>query len=203
LKTNRRRSGISEFIAALIMIAITLVAGTAAFGWILSQAGTSEQSYGNSVAVGVNFLNERFTLVSQSYTTAGGGACGAGKCTDANFWLYNTGTVSFTLLSIQVKSITTPPDNNAINVVFTRAATGGNATIYINGVRTFCLTATGWNMGVVPLPSSQLSGTPFHFSMPAACGVLPQIYLFDGTTYTISLTGLYGNIVTESITPNG
>ena len=202
MRIHRRRSGISEFIAALIMIAITLVAGTAAFGWIMSQAGVSETSYGNSVAVGVNFLNERFTIVSQSFT-AGGAACGAGKCTDANFWLYNTGSVSFTLVSIQVKSLTTPPDNNAINILFTSAATGGNATVYINGARSSCITAKGWNMGVVPLPSGSLSSTPFHFAMPAACGAIPQLYLFDGTTYTVSLTGLYGNIVTESITPNG
>jgi flagellin-like protein len=212
MKFGKKRSGISEFIAALIMIAITLVAGTAAFGWILSQAGTSEQSYGNSVNVGVNFLNERFTLVSQSFYGLSNATCPAspypgnpGECSLAYFWLFNTGKVDFTLFSIQIKSLVTPPDGNNLNIIFNETGftvispplaacvNQDNGDGFTNAVN-----------GFIPksiLPQGHLSPGPYRISMPTCGGT--HLYLFDGTTYTVSLTGLYGNIVTESITPNG
>ena len=199
------RRGISELIATLIMIAVTLVAGTAAFGWILSQAGNSEASYGNSVAGNVNFLNERFTLVSQSFSN-GLGACpgSPGKCTQVNFWLYNTGSIAFTLFSVQVKNLTDPPDNNFINVVFkssgfTAYAKNGNQVLPA------CTLGTGWTGGVTPLPQGSLSSTSYQIMTPSGCPApySGAMYLYDGTTYTFTLTGLYGNVVTQQITPNG
>jgi flagellin-like protein len=206
-----RRKGISELIATLIMIAVTLVAGSAAFGWILLQAGTSESSYGVSVANNVNFLNERFTLVSQSFS-AGGSPCAAGKCTDANFWLYNTGSVDFSLFSIQVKNLTdtpatgtcAPTDGCYVNVVFTNT---GFIAYTKNGAQLLpaCSIGSGWNGGVTPLPQGKLSSVSYHITMPSGCPApfSGPMYLYDGTTYTFTLTGLYGNIVTQQITPNG
>jgi hypothetical protein len=43
--------------AAVITIAITLVAGAALFGYVNSQAATSESSLGQANAANVDFLN--------------------------------------------------------------------------------------------------------------------------------------------------
>ena len=62
--SNRRRgrAGISEVVAAVLTIAITLIAGAALFGYVNGQAATSESNLGNAVGGNVNFLNERFVV---------------------------------------------------------------------------------------------------------------------------------------------
>lgn len=212
IRGHGRRLGISELIATLIMIAVTLVAGTAAFGWILLQAGSSENSYGNSVANNVNFLNERFTLVSSAFSNYPSGACpgSPGACINASFWLYNTGSVDFTLFSIQARNITNTPAGNCpgthgcyVNVIFSKntvTAYQPAGTIYA-GCTDTSLTG-GFFGGASPLGQGKLTRTPFKISMPSCPGP-GQLILYDGTTYSVVLTGLYGNVVTQSITPNG
>ena len=212
---SRGRRGISEFMGALIMIAITLVAGSAAFGWIILESGTSESAYGNSAAASVNFLNERFTLVAQAYYGTGNTTCPAsafgpnfpGECNLASFWLFNTGKVDFTLSSIQLKSLTTsiPPDGNALDIIFT--STG----FTVNKPALSCPSNTdagdGFPLAINGFKSPGLLGqqvlsTPYRISMPTCTGGI-HLFLFDGTTYMVTLTGLYGNVVTQSFTPNG
>lgn len=41
------------------MIAITLIAGATALGWVNGQASSSDNAVGNSAAKNINFLNER------------------------------------------------------------------------------------------------------------------------------------------------
>jgi flagellin-like protein len=63
MKTRtHRRKGISELMGAVLMIAITLVAGVAAFGWVMSQTSISENAYGSHAAANINYLNERETI---------------------------------------------------------------------------------------------------------------------------------------------
>jgi len=50
-------------------IAITLVAGTAVFGYVRSQANVSELAYGQNVGVTLNFLQERFVIPLVSYSS--------------------------------------------------------------------------------------------------------------------------------------
>ena len=105
----KRRVAVSELLATLIMLAVTLIAGAAAFGWINGQASVSEGAYGQSVANNVNFLNERFVPLTETFSGTGiHDACNSGTCTGSSFWIYNTGKVGFTLLTLHIMNLTYP-----------------------------------------------------------------------------------------------
>ena len=138
MKLNRsmkgRRSAISDLFGSLLMIAITLIAGVAAFGWINGQAATSEKAYGNSVGNNINLLNERFTVVTQTFYAGGGAACTGGtspnfECDGASFWVFNNGQASFNLSTIQVRNLTDIPNTaanpNPLNIIFYTASDSG------------------------------------------------------------------------------
>ena len=134
--TKGRRSGISDLFGSLLMIAITLVAGVAAFGWINGQAATSERAYGNSVGSNINLLDERFTVVTQTFYGAGAGPCSGGispnfQCTGASFWLFDNGQAPFNLSTIQIRNLTDIPSTatnpNPLDVLFYTASSTGCA----------------------------------------------------------------------------
>lgn len=83
LRRARRRVAISELLGTLIMVAVTLTAGAAVFGWVLGETGSSTNSIGNHVATNVNFLNEREVVVNAAL---------AG--TNATLWVYNNGALN-------------------------------------------------------------------------------------------------------------
>lgn len=125
----RKRVGVSELVATLMMIGVTLTAGAAVLGWVNGQAKVSEGAYGTSVANNVNFLNERFVVLTESFSgTGSGGTCAGGtppnyECTGTSFWIYNTGQVAFTLYSIRITSTSNNP--NPLNILFYTANTNG------------------------------------------------------------------------------
>ena len=61
------RRGISELMASLITIAITLIGGIAAFGFINGQIGVSSRQIGAGVANNVNFLRERSVITYANF----------------------------------------------------------------------------------------------------------------------------------------
>lgn len=207
----------------LIMVAITLIAGAAVFGWIDGQAGSSENAYGQSVASNVNFLKERFVEVSQSYSGASGGACSGGspaQCAGASFWLYNNGQVEFTLYSLRIASNSV---SYPLNILFYSVCTvsspncgfvaynAAGSPICSNNAALNPLSPNGFYQynGVsngVPsaLSQSQLSAYPYQIIMPTAatCSAGAQ-YLYNGITYTFTFTGLYGNTFQTTLTVNG
>jgi flagellin-like protein len=137
LSLRRRRPGLSELTGTLLMVGITLVAGAAVIGWVNGQASTSENAYGNSVANNVDFLQERFAMVTQTFGSSSGGACSGGtspnfQCTAASFWVYNSGKVAFTLYSIQIKNLTDIPKTfanpNPLNILFYAGANSACAS---------------------------------------------------------------------------
>ena len=222
---SKKRLAIAEITGTLIMVAITLVAGAAVFGWINGQAGTSESAYGQSVASNVNFLNERFVEVSQSYSGAGtGGVCSGGppaQCTGASFWLYNNGQVGFTLYSLKIVSQNPSYPMNILFYSVCTASTSNCGFVMYNqaGTSVVCSNNAGGtppppngiyqNNGVnniVPalLLQNQLSQYPYQITMPTAvtCSAGAQ-YLYDGVAYTFTFTGLYGNIIQTTLTVNG
>jgi flagellin-like protein len=240
---GRRRRAVSEVLATLMMIAITLVAGAAVIGWVNGQAGTSEKAYGNSAANNINYLNERFAPESQVFSNTAGaivscaGSLGIGGtgpgCESASFYLYNDGSLAFTLYSVRIVSTSA---SNPLNIVLYSACTTSSGT---------CTNPTGGNREVVTAPSPCTVAVPCYPSFVAAgtssiptgfymasgstysvVPVLPvgslstgsngpyqitlpsissagQLYMYDGVAYTITFTGLYGNTVQETITANG
>lgn len=87
IKLRKRRAAISEILGSLIMIAITLVAGAAVFGFVNGQAGSSSAAVGNSAANNINFLNEREVIVYASVVSLTPSA-------SANVWVYNSGLIN-------------------------------------------------------------------------------------------------------------
>jgi len=117
---GKRRKGLSELVGTLAMVSITLVAGAAVFGWINGQANSSETAYGVSVANNINFLRERFVVVTQSFST-NGGSC-SGSCNQLSFWAYNDGQITFSLLTVRIQNLTDIPsgavNKNPLNILF-------------------------------------------------------------------------------------
>jgi hypothetical protein len=70
-----------------MLIAITLIAGIAVFGWVNGQAGSATQAVGNSVASNVNFLNEH-EVIALAYIT---------DDAHASVWVFNNGILALPL----------------------------------------------------------------------------------------------------------
>jgi flagellin-like protein len=228
ISLKRRRVAVSELVGTLIMVAITLTAGAAVFGWINGQASSSEGAYGASVANNINFLKERFVVVSQSFGEWPSGACtGTPKeCTMMSFWIYNSGQVAFTLASLNIYSQSAPLDitfytgsgsacsassQNCGFIVYS-TVTGAQVCSDIGAWQGIVSgDQPGFYLNTSPSPSlpttlgqGVLSPSPYQVAMPTAatCSAGAQ-YLIDGATYTLTFTGLYGNTVSTSVTVNG
>jgi len=235
IKASKKRA-VSELMGTLLMVTITLVAGAAVFGWINSQASTSETAYGQSVANNVDFLQERFALVTQSFSL-NGVACSGGtapnyQCNQLSFWVYNSGAVVFTLYTVRIQNLTDIPSSaankNPLNIVFYAGSASGCSSnpqtcgfIAYNkaGTSQVCSDAAAWSTtndqpgfyqnGGLPtqLPQSQLTSNPYMITMPTAATCTGSgggaQYLYDGITYTLTFTGLYGNAVPTTVTVNG
>jgi len=222
------------------MVVVTLIAGAAVLGWVNGQAGNSEQAYGNSAANNINYLNERFAAESQVFTSLTGGNCNGPKgvgpsdglgCGAANFYLYNDGSLAFTLYSIQI--VNAPLNPNPLNIVFYSACTSSAAcTNPSNSNREVVIAPapcsvsspcyapftqtsqptppTGFylssgNAVVPPLPISTLStgsNGPYQITLPNLLAT-GQLYIYNNEAYTFTFTGLYGNTIPETITVTG
>ena len=200
-KPSRKRAAVSELVGTLIMVAITLVAGAAAFGWVNGQASVSEGAYGQNAAAGVNFLQEHFAPITNTFTGAGGAACSGSPdvCTVANFWVLNNGRVSFTLSTLQIQSAVGAPASNFLNIIytpttFTAYSSGGAALSCAPSTPGFSVPSTN------PIPIGTLSSSPYSVTIPS-CGGVNDIVVGQG--YVITMTGIYGNVVQFQVTANG
>ena len=188
---NRKRRAISELVGTLLMVAITLVAGAAAFSWVNGQASTSENAYGQNAAAGVNYLQEHFAPVTETFT------CTSGACTAANIWIFNNGRVPFTLSTLQIQTAATcqiGPCSYYLNVVFT--STGYTTTT----PSASCSSSSSGGFsptGAVPIGSLS---SPYVVTIPSCTG---QNNIMVGQSYVITMTGIYGNVVPFQVTANG
>jgi len=202
LSVKKRRVATSELMGALIMIAITLVAGAAVFGWVNGQAGSSENAIGQSAANNANYLREHFSQVTSTFTGPAGAACSGSPtvCTIANFWIFNNGQLSFTLATLQIQSAVGAPAPNFLNIIYTPTTfTAYNSA----GSSLGCAPATpGFSVpSTNPIPAGTLSSSAYSVTIPASCGSVNKIVVGQG--YVITMTGLYGNVVQFQLTANG
>jgi flagellin-like protein len=179
LRPLHGRKGISEIIGTLLAIAITVTAGAAVFGFVNSQAGVSENQYGSSVGSSVSYLQERFTVANVNFTN-----------TAITVWLYNDGQI--VLSPVEVVLYNT---GRSLSVIY------NSTTVESTGqVKCTVGAASGdenpglWNTASVtglqvPVGSIQT----LRLDLPCTGQVFSP-----GTTYTVSILGLYGNIVTYS-----
>jgi flagellin-like protein len=191
----RGRPGISEIVGSLLAIAITLVAGAAAWSFVRSQAGVSENALQNSQVANNNFLSERFNAVDMYFGAS-----------TATFWVYNTGSVTLSIFSLRLYD-----SASKVNLLYNYTGSGASRTDYIydllSGSSGKCKTqALGSNNYETPsltqTPVKTTNAQVFTLTIPGPSSGCPSFgnSFTSGTTYTIVVTGLYGNVVRYSQT---
>jgi flagellin-like protein len=141
---SRRRRGISEVMGSLVMIAVTLTAGVAVFGYINGQSGASAAAVGNRAASGVNFLNEREVLVYAAMS-------GSSPSTSALIWVYNSGSIDpENMTNVMFYDITTPSNVCTIPV---------SASIGSEQIASITITVPSSPTASCPSPTTITSGT--------------------------------------------
>jgi len=177
----KRRTGISELVATVLTMSITLVAGFAVFGYVNGQAGVSEVQYGKAVGATVGYLEERF-VVAQFVFSSGA----------LTMYLYNNGIVNLQLAQINVYDST----KAVINVVF--SATGATDLIHsgctvsaVSSVESPSLGTASGSFSLAQGTVSSLILTLPKQTMNVNCPASPT--WVSGTAYYAQITAQYGN----------
>jgi hypothetical protein len=188
---RRNRVALSESVGAVLSIAVTVIAGASLFGFVNSQARVSELNYANAIGTTNAYLAENFKVADIYFAST----------TQMGIWVYNTGNINFQTFSVRLYD-----SASLINILYNY--TGSTSTTD----RVFDLKA-----GPSDFHSTcRLSGSTYE--NPALSTVSTQIQnavlllvtipptttncpsygqtFSSGTTYSIVLTGLYGNAVT-------
>lgn len=180
-------------VGVVLAIAITLVAGAAAWSYTQNQASASEVAIQNNNSLTNNFLNEHFNVVDMYFDSS----------TAMTVWVYNTGSVTYQTFSLRLFG-----SGGNINILFNYTNNGGSHTAQVYDLRssssTKCKTAAAsyetpsLTSTTVKTSNAQL----YTLSIPSAQGGCPSYgaTFQSGHTYTVVITGLYGNAVTYSQT---
>jgi hypothetical protein len=189
---RRSRVAVSEIIGAMLAIAMTLIAGAAAWGFVISQASSSEGAL-NANAVGTNnFLGEHFGVVDMYFGTS----------SSASFMVYNTGTLTYQTFSVRLFG-----SGGTVNVLFNYTQNAqGVKTDYVYDLRSSlsskCKTAAS-SYESPALSATTVKATNeglFTLTVPPASANCPSYgnTWSSGHAYTVVVTGFYGNVVTYS-----
>ncbi len=209
IRLRTRRVGISELMGALIMIAITLIAGAATIGWVNGQLAFSSSQIGNAVAGNINYLRENQVIVTVNYESS----------TAVDVWIYNRGQVSLSVNSFLITTVPAPPANtNPSSIQYINCPTTGTSCSCTSG--TICVLLSGpsggkcevdGSAGVTPLAQlvpqgsifttsvGQSSLQEYKFTIPSSgCTGGPYTFASSGTTpptfaYSFNSVGLYGS----------
>ncbi|MEM0287407.1 MAG: archaellin/type IV pilin N-terminal domain-containing protein [Nitrososphaerota archaeon] len=182
-KGNQRQRGISDLVGALLTVAITIIAGVAVFSFVNSQAGVSENIYGQSVGNTVSFLAEKFIIVDINYSNNGN---------SLSIWLYNTGNINLRVVQVLVYN-----SSKSFYMLY-------NATTVKSLSGTSCsASSSGLESPLLYNPTQQSSPQPgsinlapgyitiLKLTIPSTCSVS----FVKGVTYYVNVLGLYGNTV--------
>lgn len=189
------------------MIGITLGAGAAVFGWVNSQAGTSENALGQSSAKQANYYEESFVIVSVQFSDSGPScqvSSGQTYCNVVSIAVYNNGEVGLTINSITFSNSSWKSISGAIVPKMYVALNLPTPLSTKYSMQYICGSTSGSSSSASPsqpVARESVPPTVYTFTLPASCPTSSGI--LDGASYTIQLTGLYGNVVTSEVTANG
>ena len=189
-----RRRGVSEIVATVLTVAITIITGTAVFGYVNGQAGSSAQAYGNAVGNSVQYLGEKFTVVDMSWTST----------TSVTLWLYNTGNIQLSLLQVRFYD-----SAGLVNLLFNYSLIGGANTNRVHDLRSSNSLKCGISGSSYESPTIVGSGAfaaatsttaTIQITIPPS-GASPSGQtcpsfgqnIASGTTYYVAVSGIYGN----------
>jgi hypothetical protein len=175
----------------MLAIAMTLVAGAAAWGFVNSQAGVSESAL-NSDGVATNdMLSEHFAVVDMYF----------GTTTSATFMVYNTGSLTFQIASVRLYD-----SAGLVNVLYSSSGTGASKTDYVYDLKSTLTTECKTAASTYESPSVTTTNVKvtneelYTLTIPPTttnCPSYGQTFAV-GTTYTVVVTGLYGTVQTFS-----
>jgi hypothetical protein len=97
---------VTELVASMLLLAMTIVAGFALFAFVRSQAGISELSYAQSVGGTDSYLSERFVVTLLSFTS-----------NSVSVYLYTNGQIPTQVAQVEVYG----PTRSALDVVYSAA----------------------------------------------------------------------------------
>ena len=95
----------------MLAIAMTLIAGAAAWGFVNSQAGVSEGALQNNAVATNDMLSEHFSVADMYF----------GTTTSATFLIYNTGSLTF-----QIQSVRFYDSAGLVNLYYNSTGTGAS-----------------------------------------------------------------------------
>ena len=90
-RSSGRRPGVSEVMGAVIMIAVTVVAGAAVWGYVNSATGTAGQGYAEHIGSYVDYLHEKIMVFALNFTS-----------NHVTVWLYNYGETAATVSQVSI-----------------------------------------------------------------------------------------------------
>jgi len=189
LRRLNGRAGISEVVASVLAIALTIIAASGVWSYVNTQAAVSETLLGKSVGATNAFLGEQLKVIDLYLGTS----------TYTTVWIFNTGGGTLQLFRIRLYD-----SAGLINLQYNYTVSASTKTDYVYDLRSSlaskCKTAassyetpTLSSFSLKPINSQSIQVT-----IPAlqpGCPSFGQL-LVSGTTYTIIVTGLYGNSVT-------
>jgi flagellin-like protein len=170
------RKGVSEIVASMLLIALTLVAGFALFGFVRGQASASELSYAQSVGGTNQYLSERFTVTLLAFTSSA-----------VSIYLYTNGQVPSQIAQVEVYgptrlSMDIVYDANHVTVSNPPSCAGQSAASSSNE-SPMLGTGAGSFLDKVNFPGI------VTLTLPSCSGLSFQA----GNTYFVKVLGQYGN----------
>jgi hypothetical protein len=188
LRANRRaraRAGISDVMASILSIVITLIAGFSVFSYVNGQAAVSMRQLGSAYGSTVNYLQERFVVVNVNFSSS-----------KVTIWLYNNGATTLYIVQVLVYNST-----RSLYVLY-------NATkvVNMNNPGSCSVSPSGLENPLLYNPSQPSSqGIPVGQMQPLtltlpSCLSSPNNAFNAGRAYTITVLALYGNLITYSQT---
>ena len=163
-----------------MMMAITLVAGTAVFGYVRTQANISELAYGQNVGGTLNFLQERFVIPLVSYTS-----------NTVTVYIYNNGQIVDQFTQLEVYG----PTRSAMDIVYDANYATVNNPASCRGQ------TPGGNLETPPLgpyPSSFSVKINYDGSVTLKLPTCTGLSFQPGVTYFVKILGQYGNTAVYS-----
>ena len=189
--TRNRRPAISELVASVLLIAITLITGFAVWGYVDGQAGTTERAYGQSVDANVNYLQEKFVATSMDLSSSSG----------ATLWLYNNGNVNLQLVQVRFYD-----SAKKIDLLYNYTVSGSTKTDYVYDLLSTspgeCKTAASAyeTPAVSTVDASPGTTLSLKLTIPPAQTGCPSFgqSITSKVVYTAIVVAAYGNTVTYS-----
>jgi len=174
----RRRAGISELVATVLTMSITLISGFAVFGYVNGQAGVSESQYGQAVGATVQYLEERFVVAQFAFSSS----------TALTIYIYNNGMINLKFVQIELYDST----KSVIDVVY--SATGATDLLHSGCTASTSVESPvlGTGSSAFSLASGSVGSLTLTLPTQSPC---PSQSWTAGTAYYSKITAQYGNQV--------